>query len=219
MFLLYQLLIRVFDAVVLRVMKGHLKQKDAMKVLVKRAVENGTARHLPKLEEPNPPRPRQLSSALTPISEKLSEVKAKIASDTPVLEPVIQHLSEDQLKTLAEIFQGKGSTEDKLYSASFVLLSDDLNLINQSMEHLKFLKCEIVKTFVDAYANEFNAVKGGSLSFFNNDAIQTMLRDAQQYHWMLRRDDYKALQLLLSIVTWCVFCCWLSLYNLDIFSK
>lgn len=164
----------------LRVLKGHLKEKEALKKLVKRASDNITLRHLPKLEDANPSCPPSLQPAVSNITSKLMEVKAKIDGEELIIAPTISRLTDAQISSLKDIFEGKGSTEDKIFASSFIFLGEELDYIDKSVEYLSSLKADLVKTFLRTYAQEFHTSKAGSLTF-NNDALLSSIRTTIDY--------------------------------------
>ena len=172
-----------------RVLKGHLKQKDAVKKLVKRAVDTVRSRHLPKVEDEVSTCPAELVNIVQEkILSKLNQVKSNIEREIPVLIPAVQRLSDENLNSLKEIFDARGSTEDKIYSSSFVFAETELSFIDQSIGYFNNLKGEVIKTYLTAYATEHSTVKGSSLAF-DNESFLKILRDNQSYRRGILRSN------------------------------
>lgn len=108
------------------------------------------------------------------------EVKAKIDGEELIIAPTISRLTDAQISSLKDIFEGKGSTEDKIFASSFIFLGEELDYIDKSVEYLSSLKADLVKTFLRTYAQEFHTSKAGSLTF-NNDALLSSIRTTIDY--------------------------------------
>ena len=167
-----------------KVLKKNLKKKDATKLLVKRASATIQTRHL-KETEPNATCPPRLTSAVEHITSRFSIIKNKIEIEQPVLLPSLRSLDDQKIKELKDLFSGSGSTEDKLYQASFILLGDELDYIESCENFLNYLKNQVIETFVSAYAQEFSSKKGSSL-MFNNQDPKRCLTSIQDYRHGIR---------------------------------
>ena len=170
-----------------KVLKGHLKSSEAVKVLVKRSVSAVRSRHLTKKDDEVVACPPQLLGAVQHINAKLSEVKQQLDRDERVLQPSVELLSDEQLTSLLSIFDTKGGqTEDKLFSSTFVLAKDEMDFLDKAEDYIHFLRGDLVATFLRAYGQEYNVIRGGNISF-NNEDFKKTIRDVMSYRRGIRR--------------------------------
>eukprot|EP00438_Fugacium_kawagutii_P029772 Skav217061 [mRNA] locus=scaffold208:286136:286699:- [translate_table: standard] len=168
-------------------MKGHLKKSEAVKVLVKRSVSAVRTRHLTKTTDDVVSCPPQLVGAVQHINTMLSDVKNRLDRDEPVLQPSLEHLSDDQLSTLLNIFDARGGqTEDKLFSSTYVLAKDEMDYLDKAEEYINFLRGDLVATFLRAYGQEYHLLRASNL-YFNNDEFKKTIRDVIAYRRGIRR--------------------------------
>lgn len=169
------------------VIKGHLKHKDAVKNLVKKAVgfiQNRQGLNTSDAGGTSCPQP--LVGAMRPILDRLEDVKQKLGRDEAMIKPSVELLTDDQLQRLTEVFSERGCTEDKLFASANIILQNDLAFLDRTISFCQETKMDLIKEFITSYGNEFNITRGGAVQF-DCKAFDKILADTIAYRRGIRR--------------------------------
>ena len=122
------------------VIKPHLKKEDAVKKLKDQLV-----RSVKKSDETPDvsPFPAELVSFLDSVKKTITDVKYMKSQDMPVLETLLRHASDEELKMLKEIMSSGGGMGRSGTTESKVLKS--INTVFHKMEMLENAKIAIQK--------------------------------------------------------------------------
>ena len=170
------------------VMKYHLKNSDAVASLKKRASSRIKSRHFAGLDEHSGGVPNELLTFVSPIRERMEAVKAQLLSKEPVLKQAVQGLREEQLKVLSDLLDPK---KTKLNTEEIVMIASenflpDINLINRCIPALEKMKYDIVETFSNCVAEEFNTMSNGD-AVFDKSGFKTVVDGELRFREGYRR--------------------------------
>ena len=168
-----------------RVIKGFLKDTEKLSGLTRRAMKTIKERFVEDVDVSNVERPPVLNAFLEPILTKMREVRTSLDAGEPVLEEALQGLDDGQLRSLQQLFSSKRSgtySEEWLVQSAFIMFKE-VDTLQRSIQHLHFVKNELIETFVSAYGKSFHEKKGGDVAFANQkfkDKVQEIInyRDA-----------------------------------------
>lgn len=108
-----------------KVIKDRLKQGDAVKKLVKRAVATIESRHLTTSPDEAVACPPTLVTAMEPFTSKLTQVRQTLLQNENILQPLVEKLNDEHLTDLLGVFDVRGGqTEDRLFACVNILLKD-----------------------------------------------------------------------------------------------
>eukprot|EP00438_Fugacium_kawagutii_P014338 Skav219415 [mRNA] locus=scaffold377:233731:234468:+ [translate_table: standard] len=168
-----------------RVIKGHLKEADAVKKLCKKAFANASKR-LPTFETTNR-MPENLRPFLDPIIAKVDEMKAQSLNGENVFSKALETLSDEKLQELSAIFEKSSGafTEDKLIKASYTFL-EELSILDESVEQIRKVQHSIISSFIETFAIKYHCLRSGEM-VFNNARFANEVAETVVYRRGLRR--------------------------------
>ena len=171
------------------VIKKYLKREDAPKTLSKRSIAVLNKRCLESVELEHPYPPPQLAEFINSVSTKMNENKRKIESGEINVRTIVEKLPDAKIDALHHLFSNTSAgtyTEDNLLIASKMVV-DEISLVEQSIEHLKHLRNDLVRNFTYAYAFGYNQLQGSTDVKFNNKQFVKDLENIQNVRKGIRR--------------------------------
>ena len=148
------------------VIKPHVKRDVALKNLVKKTVANASKK-LPEFET-NGQMPDALRHLLEPIINKMNETKARSINEN-IFSDALEALPDDKLKDLSKIFEKVSGcvADEKIIQTSYVFLSE-LSMLDESVEHIRKVQHDIIASFIETFANNYNTTRSGDVVFANS---------------------------------------------------
>ena len=168
-----------------------------MKEVLKSSMRYLASRHK-EVTEGNPVCPPSLSSAVSPLREKLSIVKERLALNSGgkvLFEELLAGLSDGKLSALQSLVKDQKKpknksrpSEDKIYEV-VQLVSADFEALEQWQEHIKALQSEVIETFLRMVLS----LDGGEddIPKFNLTIFYEMIEDTVSYRRGLRRSSQR----------------------------
>ena len=171
------------------VIKKYLKREDAPKTLSKRSIAVLNKRCLESVELEHPYPPQQIGDFMFAMSTKMNETKRKIEGGEISVKSIIEELPDQKIDALHQLFSNTSPgtyTEDNLLIAS-KLVVDDITVVEQSIEHLKHLKNDLIRNFANAYVYGYHQLQGSTDVKFNNKQFVKDLENIQSIRKGIRR--------------------------------
>ena len=131
--------------------------------------------------------PSQVEPIIEPIREKIKRVKDELkvkdetSSGSRVVLNALERLGDGDLLKVKKIFEqdkdkkSRVATEDKILAMAYLVVPE-IASIDQIIPHLYQTKMDLISTFTEAFAHEFNYQKGGQL-VFDCDGFVSELKD------------------------------------------
>jgi ubiquitin C len=165
--------------------KKHITKENSVKEL---QVKTRTSIALVLGVQPHgalPEVPPLLRPFLSPMQDKRGRLEAMLMRGEVMIKPAIESLDDGRLNVLLEILNKKGIlAEERILQMASVCLPE-LDLVDAAKELMDAAKCDLIGTFSDAFAQEYNSNKGLG-AVFDNLKLQAVIREVQAYRTGIR---------------------------------
>ena len=169
-----------------RVFKYHAKKEDALASFIKKSQKTLQSRHFDDDVVATGQPPQSLRAFLEPLNEKISAIKSKIDNKEITIYNIFESLNDGELQELWRALDGKAYAEDKLMSASHIVLKKELEAVDEATTHIKTMKCNLIQSFVFAFGSYYHDEKGMNFTY---DCIKAKrdIEKIQDYRLGVRR--------------------------------
>ena len=153
------------------VINNFLKKEQMMTKMIKKSKGMMKKRHLQDIDMGEiPEAPASLKPIIDPIKEKMNDSLMKVNNKEIDMKNIFESLTDSQIASLKDLFNPEGDTkklhtEDKIYPAAKIVLSDDLQVLDTCISHIKDLQNNVIQSFLEVFAKSYHNVKGYELTY------------------------------------------------------
>ena len=132
--------------------------------------------------------PPPLQAMMLPIATRLTTLRGAMNNDAPIIQPLLEKLPDNRLQSLIDMLsRGKCGTkpEDRMEQIA-VLLTTDIQVIDEYINQLYKFKGEALELFIELYSREYSFERGGTL-LLQHDKLLSEAQGVANYRRGIRR--------------------------------